>query len=120
MYEIQFRPTGENGNTDGLLCLPRQGVTPKSTSVDTKIFSLSQVEAFPVTVHQLCTAIRADRTLSKVFYLCTSTLVIGSCMHCGHICVLIAHATHRAATDTVDRDSSNAFAVFRSFPSSDK
>ena len=65
-YEIQFRPTGDHGNADGLSRLPRQGVTPESTSADPKIFNVSQIDALPVTVRQLRAATRADRSLSKV------------------------------------------------------
>ena len=66
-YEIQFRPTGDHGNADGLSRLPRQGVVPESTSADPKIFNVSQMEALPVNVRQLRAATRSDRTLSKVF-----------------------------------------------------
>ena len=62
-YEIQFRPTGDHGNADGL----SRRVVPESTSADPKIFNVSQMEALPVNVRQLRAATTSDRTLSKVF-----------------------------------------------------
>ena len=66
-YEIEFRPTGEHGNADGLSRLPLSDVPPQETNNDSKIFNISQMEALPVTVRQLRAATHADRILSKVY-----------------------------------------------------
>ena len=66
-YEIEFRPTGEHGNADGLSCLPLSDVPAKETNNDAKIFNISQMEALLITVHQLHTATHSYRILSKVY-----------------------------------------------------
>ena len=66
-YEIEFRPTGEHGNADGLSRLPLKAVKPRETSSDPKIFNIAQMEALPVTVRRLRAATASDRILSKVF-----------------------------------------------------
>jgi transposase InsO family protein len=66
-YEIEFRPTGDHGNADGLSRLPLSDVPPEETNNDSKIFNISQMEALPVTVRQLRAATHSDRILSKVY-----------------------------------------------------
>ena len=66
-YEIEFRPTGEHANADGLSHLPLEGITPPSTDSDPRIFNISQMEALPVTVRKLRAATASDPILSKVY-----------------------------------------------------
>ena len=66
-YEIEFRPTGEHGNADGLSHLPLKGVKPKDTSSDPRIFNVTQMEALPVNVRRLRAATGSDPLLSKVY-----------------------------------------------------
>ena len=66
-YEIEFRPTGDHGNADGLSRLPLSDVPPEETNNDSKIFNISQMEALPVTIRQLRAATHSDRILSKVY-----------------------------------------------------
>ena len=61
-YQIEFRPTGDHGNADGLSHLPLR-VSPPD---DPKVFNVSQMEALPVTVRKLRAATFSDRILSKV------------------------------------------------------
>ena len=65
-YEIEFRPTGDHGNADGLSRLPLSGIPPEETDSDPKLFNISQMEALPVTVRQLRAATGSDPVLSKV------------------------------------------------------
>ena len=52
-YEINFHPTGDHGNADGLSRLPLNGISPEDTNSDPRMFNISQMEALPVTLHQL-------------------------------------------------------------------
>ena len=63
-YKIQFRPTGDHGNADGLSLT---GIPPEDVNSDPKIFNVSQMEALPVSVRQLRATTASDRMLSKVF-----------------------------------------------------
>ena len=49
-YEIEFHPTGDHGNADGLSRLPLTGIPPEDVNSDPKIFNISQMEALPVSV----------------------------------------------------------------------
>ena len=66
-YEIEFRPTGDHGNADGLSRLPLRISPPDDPNADPKVFNISQMEALPVTVRQLRAATSSDRVLSKVY-----------------------------------------------------
>ena len=66
-YEIEFHPTGDHGNADGLSPLPLRIIPPDDPNADTKVFSISQMEALPVTVRQLQAATSSDRVLSEVY-----------------------------------------------------
>ena len=55
-YEIEFRPTGEHGNADGLSRLPLSDVPPQETNNDSKIFNLTDGS----TVRQLRAATHVD------------------------------------------------------------
>ena len=66
-YEIEWKPTREHANADGLSQLPLQGEKPEcqSSTADTA-FVIGQVQALPVTAEGLETATRQDSLLSKV------------------------------------------------------
>ena len=66
-YEIEFRPTGDHGNADGLSRLPLRISPPDDPNADPKVFNISQMEALPVTVRKLRAATSSDRVLSKVY-----------------------------------------------------
>ena len=65
-YHIEFRPTGQHANADGLSRLPLQEVTREGASSETSVFNISQLESLPVTVKQLQAATCTDNILSKV------------------------------------------------------
>ena len=65
-YDIEFRPTGEHSNADGLSRLPLPVVPPDDPNSDPKVFNISQMEALPITVRKLRTATAHDKLLSKV------------------------------------------------------
>ena len=52
-YQIEFHPTGDHGNTDGLSRLPLRIAPPDDPNSDPRVFNISQMEALPVTVRQL-------------------------------------------------------------------
>ena len=66
-YDIEFRPTAQHANADGLSRLPLAGFPQADTSPEVTLFNISQMEALPVTVRQLRAATGADPLLSKVF-----------------------------------------------------
>ena len=64
-YEIEFKPTRDHGNADGLSRLPLPKVSvSKPSAVD--VFNVSQLDSCPVTSQQLGQATRRDPILSKV------------------------------------------------------
>ena len=67
-YEIEWKPTDEHANADGLSRLPLAGDQPAvvgSTTVE-QAFVIAQVQALPVTVERLEKATRQDPLLSKI------------------------------------------------------
>ena len=66
-YKIEFQPTGDHANADGLSRLPLRIIPPDDPNADPRVFNLSQMEALPVTVCQLRAATASDRLLSKVY-----------------------------------------------------
>ena len=52
-YNIEFRPTGEHGNADGLSRLPIPGTVPQDVDADPQVFNVSQMQSLPVNVRQL-------------------------------------------------------------------
>ena len=65
-YDIEFRPTGQHGNADGLSRLPLKEVTSEGASSAPTIFNIGQLESLPVTAKQLQAATCTDSILSKV------------------------------------------------------
>ena len=69
-YTIQFRPTGDHGNADGLSRLPLTINHPdklNSDEEDIAVFSLSQVELLPTTAKDIARETCRDPILSKVY-----------------------------------------------------
>ena len=65
-YQVEFRPTGEHGNADGLSRLPLDHGNTGGSEVEASIFQVNQLESLPVTVAQLRTTVRNDPVLSKI------------------------------------------------------
>lgn len=66
-YDIEFRPTDQHANADGLSRLPMPDSDLIETSVDPTVFNISQLEALPVDVVKLRQATASDPLLSKVY-----------------------------------------------------
>ena len=64
-YDIQYRPTGQHANCDGLSRLPVDDEIPDRTD-DTAIFYNSIVDTLPVTAKDIERASRQDRLISQV------------------------------------------------------
>ena len=68
-YEIEWKPTREHANADGLSRLPLQGEKPEcQSSTADAAFVIGQVQVLPVTAERLETATRQDSLLSKVHW----------------------------------------------------
>ena len=65
-YDIEFRPTEQHDNADGLSRLPLSSTITEGDSSEPRIFNISQIESLPVTVAQLRQATRNDQLLSRV------------------------------------------------------
>ena len=67
-YTIEFRPTKQHANADGLSRLPlgsRHAASLDCAYIDG--FTIGQIQALPVTAEQVQTATRQDRVLSQVY-----------------------------------------------------
>ena len=66
-YDIEFKPTQEHGNADGLSRLPLKTLTLSEPPVsEATVFNIAQVDSLPVTVSQVEAATRSDPVLSRV------------------------------------------------------
>ena len=65
-YDIQFRPTKEHANADGLSRLPLDGNSTEGNTSHPTVFNLKQLSALPVQAHEVAAATRADSLLSKL------------------------------------------------------
>ena len=52
-YEIEFKPTQEHGNADGLSRLPLQKGEGTEYSTEPSVFNITQIEALPVTANAI-------------------------------------------------------------------
>ena len=68
MYDIEFRPTGEHGNADGLFRLPLSTEAAVANPEDPSVFNMTQMKVLPVKAAQIMAATRSDAILSKVLY----------------------------------------------------
>ena len=66
-YDIEFRPTKEDCNADGLSRLPRHETVTIGT--DGAGFNVSQMESLPISMGQLRQSTHKDPMLSKVCHL---------------------------------------------------
>ena len=66
-YRIEFKPTQQHSNADGLSRLPLPQSTQLEYSTDASHFNVCQLEALPVTAQVVMQATKKDATLSKVF-----------------------------------------------------
>ena len=62
-YDIVFKPTQADYNTDGLLRLP----LPEATQICKDMFNVAQIHALPIIFQTIKTATSHDPVLSKVF-----------------------------------------------------
>ena len=70
-YDIEFKPTGQHGNADGLSRLPLTSTQPEASGRDTdtaSVFNVTQLESLPVTAKQVQAATQSDTVLSKVLH----------------------------------------------------
>ncbi|KAL5509164.1 hypothetical protein EMCRGX_G004476 [Ephydatia muelleri] len=66
-YDLEFRPTAQHANADGLSRLPLSIIADAGTATsDSDVFNVGQIEALPVTAMQLRKVTRQDPILSKV------------------------------------------------------
>lgn len=65
-YSIEFRPTSQHANADGLSRLPLPE-KQKEDSTHHTVFNVKQLESLPVTTTDVRAATRKDTILSKVF-----------------------------------------------------
>ena len=69
-YDIEFKPTRQHGNADGLSRLPlghREAASLECHAMTAETaFAIGQIQALPVTVERVQTATRQDPVLSKV------------------------------------------------------
>ena len=64
-YDIEYKSTSEHANADSLSRLP---VPSTETSEDAaNVFNVAQIQALPLTSHQVATATKKDPLLSQVF-----------------------------------------------------
>lgn len=52
-YQIEFRPTEEHADADGLSCRPIRGTVAENADTDPRIFNVSQLKSLSVNVRQL-------------------------------------------------------------------
>ena len=64
-YEIEYKPTQQHANADGLSRLPLEVTDNPMDEVN--VFNIAQVEALPITAEQVATATKRDPLLSQVY-----------------------------------------------------
>ena len=66
-YTIEFRPTQQHSNADGLSQLPLNVVYASDSAPNPSCFNVKQIESLPVTATDLATATHTDPILSQVY-----------------------------------------------------
>ena len=64
--DIEFRPTDQHANADGLSRLPLADSVPMGNPHDASVFNVSQLESLPVLAKDVAIATRRDPILSKL------------------------------------------------------
>ena len=67
LYDIEFKPTKDHSNTDGLSQLPLKDEMIEYHSPEPSNFYFAQINSLPVTNHEIQVATRTDPILSKVY-----------------------------------------------------
>lgn len=67
-YDIEFRPTELHANADAFSRLPLEHSNEASVTSCDSVFTLSHMEALPLTCCQLAAATNKDPLLSKVMH----------------------------------------------------
>ena len=65
-YDIEFRPTAQHANADGLSRLPLACAETEGSSSEPSIFNIAQIESLPVTAARVRQASSTDPVVSKV------------------------------------------------------
>ena len=68
-YNIEFKPTAQHGNADGLLRLPLKLTEATGPDLDkASVFYVTQLQSLPVTGKHVHAATQSDPVLSKVLH----------------------------------------------------
>ena len=67
-YDLEFKPTKQHCNADGLSSLPLPKPTSLEYSSAASVFNTSQIDALPITATTVQQATRKDPIVSKVLY----------------------------------------------------
>ncbi len=68
-YDLEFKPTQDHANADGLSRLLLQGNPGEENPMKPSVFNIRQIETLPVTSTQLQVATKQDPTLSRALHL---------------------------------------------------
>ena len=66
-YDIEYKPTKEHSNADGLSRLPLPQNEKSNVRIGVDVFNVAQIDSLPVTAARLGQATRRDRVLGKVW-----------------------------------------------------
>lgn len=66
-YDIEYKPTREHSNADGLSRLPLPQKERSNAQIGVEVFNVAQIDSLPVTSTRLGQATRRDRVLGKVW-----------------------------------------------------
>ena len=67
-YQLEFKPTEQHSNADGLSRLPLQSQSSLGGVPEASIHNIRQIEAIPITSQAVKCATRKDKVLSKVLH----------------------------------------------------
>ena len=66
-YDIEYKPTKEHSNADGLSRLPLPQNEKSNVRIGVDVFNVAQIDSLPVTAARLGQATRRDQVLGKVW-----------------------------------------------------